>query len=396
MHAAALVALAFGAAGSLGHGQPYPRRMLDSIKLRQQGVISSGAASSTLENGILALAMQETATQYRDSPCQESDKEYLVRVLDSASRPYTNATWAAGRPLDRFSLATGIERAVSSGLSVTPASTTAYEAINTSLALQRRNPDGGFWYYVYTEWSYLDGMVSLLPFMASATRPNETDMQLQVTLLEAHCRRPDNALLAHGYDWSRKAVWANNVTGSSPYVWGRSLGWFLAGMVQTYERYDCCRSGEPHRPLCSQIRNITVQIVDSLVEYADKETGAWWQLPMFPGRAGNYLESSSTVLFIFSILKALRLDILSDRSHHLQSVAVKAYNYATNAFVTDVGKGNGTIGFDKTVAVCSLNSTATYEYYTSQPIVPNSLLGESAFILASLEVERLDRHGHSP
>ena len=64
--------------------------------------------------------------------------------------------------------------------------------------------------------------------------------------------------------------------------------------------------------------------MDSLVEYADKETGAWWQLPMFPGRAGNYLESSSTVLFIFSILKALRLDILSDRSHHLQSVAVKA------------------------------------------------------------------------
>ncbi|UNI22131.1 Unsaturated rhamnogalacturonyl hydrolase [Purpureocillium takamizusanense] len=394
---AAALAMAPVAARGCGH-QPYSRRMLDSIKLRQQGVISSGAASSTLENGILALAMHETLAQYPDAPSRDDDGRYLVGVLDSASRPYTNATWAATRPLDRFSLATGIERAVSSGLPVTPASTTAYEAINASLALQRRNPDSGLWYFVYTEWSYLDGMVSLLPFMAGAAHPNETDMRLQVQLLEDHCRRPDGGppLLVHGYDWSRKAVWANNMTGASPYVWGRSLGWFLAGMVQTYERYDCgagsSSSDKPYRPLCSQVRNVTVQIVDALVDLADGETGAWWQLPTFPRRAGNYLESSSTVLFIFSILKGLRLGLVSDGPKGLQKAALRAYEYTTRAFVTDVGKGNGTIGFDKTVAVCSLNSTATYEYYTSRPILPDSLLGESTFILAALEVERLNGH----
>ncbi|KAJ6442414.1 glycosyl Hydrolase Family 88 [Purpureocillium lavendulum] len=392
-----LLAAALGTAGALGAvATPYSRRMLDSIKLRQQGVISSGAASSTLENGILALAMQDLLSQHPGSDCRESDNDYLVKVLDTAARPYTNATWPAGRPLDRFSLAAGIERASQAGLPITEASKTAYEAINASLVLQRRNPDGGLWYYVYTEWSYLDGMVSLLPFMAAAAHPNETDMRLQVDLLQDHCKMPDNALLAHGYDWSRKAVWANNVTGSSPYVWGRSLGWFLAGMVQTYDGLHCGDSRRPYRPVCSQIRNATVQIVGSLVEYADAATGAWWQLPMFPGRAGNYLESSSTVLFIFSILKGLRLGILSDYSgRRLQKAALKAYEYTTDAFVTDVGNGNGTVGFDKTVAVCSLNSTATYEYYTSQPILPNSLLGEAAFVLASLEVEGLAGHGHS-
>lgn len=390
MHHLALLAVGASIIScTYGAKTPYSRMMLDSIKLRQQGIISSGAASSTLEGGILAQAMEEILIQYPHSNCRDSDERYLTEVLDEASRPYTNATWAATRPLDRFALATGIERASAAGIPVSGVATTAYEAINASLPIQIRNPDGGLWYYVYPEWSYLDGMVSLLPFMAKAPQPNTTDMQLQIGLLQSHCKVADNALLVHGYDWSRTAVWANNVTGGSPYVWGRSLGWFLAGMVQTYEGLDCDNTDKPYRPVCSQIRNATIQVISSLVEYADVETGAWWQLPMFPGRAGNYLESSSTALFIFSILKGLRINLIPAPSDRFEKAALRAYNYTTHSFVTDVGNGNGTIGYDKTVSVCSLNSTATYEYYTSQPLVPNSLLGESAFILASLEVERL-------
>ena len=37
----------------------------------------------------------------------------------------------------------------------------------------------------------------------------------------------------------------------------------------------------------------------------------------------------------------------------------KAYDYMINNFV--VKNANGTLGWDKTVTVCSLNSTATYE-----------------------------------
>lgn len=161
------------------------------------------------------------------------------------------------------------------------------------------------------------------------------------------------------------------------------------GMVQTYEALDCEGDFQRHRAACTRMRNMTIEITSALVELADPETGAWWQLPTFPGRTGNYLESSSTVLFIFSILKALRIGLIPASPRRIHKAAVKAYRYTTKNFVTDVGHGNGTIGFDKTVAVCSLNSTATYEYYTSQPIVPNSLLGESVFIMASLEMEAL-------
>ncbi|EFZ03254.1 hypothetical protein MAA_00328 [Metarhizium robertsii ARSEF 23] len=133
--------------------------------------------------------------------------------------------------------------------------------------------------------------------------------------------------------------------------------------------------------------NITVQVSGALVRHADPATGAWWQIVTLPGVGANYLESSSTALFTFALLKALRTGLLCGRTPDYRGTALRAYNYTVGRFVTDTG--NGTIGFDKTVSVCSLNSSASFEYYTTRPLVPNSLLGESAFVLAALEVERL-------
>lgn len=366
--------------------------MLDSIIARKQGINDSGAASSTLESGILAQAIQAVIAQYPQSKPQYA--QYLSNVLDLASsKGLTNATYAALRPLDRFSVATAIQSALDSKIApvtlrLTAQSVEAHAAINASLAIQRRTPEGGLWYYTYSEWSYLDGMFSLLPYMAAQKNVDYQDMMLQINLLRNHCTQANTSLLVHGYDWARKAVWADKTTGASPFVWGRSLGWFIAGLVQTWHQLSCASAkGGDELQLCQLIRNITVQVSAALVEYADPKTGAWWQLVTFPGEAGNYLESSSTALFIFSILKAVRIGLISRHVPHYKRAAMKAYKHTIKTFVTNTG--NETIGFDKTVSVCSLNSTATYQYYTKQPLVPNSLLGESAFILASLEVERL-------
>ena len=79
------------------------------------------------------------------------------------------------------------------------------------------------------------------------------------------------------------------------------------------------------------------------------------------GRQGNYLESSATALFTYSLLKGLRLGFVDGGENYRQffEVGRKAYDYMTNNFV--VKNANGTLGWDKTVTVCSLNSTATYE-----------------------------------
>lgn len=383
-----LAALAGVTTGASVAQTPPSQRMLDGIMSRKQGIVSSGQATSTLESGILSIALEATIAQYPSTRPQLAD--YLSRVLDTTAADLLNATADALKPLDRLSVATAISDAASY-ISLPPTASSALRPLTESLPLQKRNPDGGFWYYVYPEWSYLDGMFSLLPFMAGDPPQNYTDMALQVSLVADRCYQPASGLYVHGYDWSKTAVWANKTTGASPYVWGRSLGWFLSGLVQTWERMECAKKQEhgdrskTKDALCSDMQHIFSNAAAKLVTFADRKTGAWWQLPTFPGREGNFLESSSTALFIFSLLKAQRIGMFE--SAVAKHAALRAYGYAKCKFVTK--DAEGVLGYNQTVVVNSLNSTASYEYYTSRPIVPNGLLGEAAFVLASLEVERL-------
>lgn len=271
---------------------------------------------------------------------------------------------------------------------------------------------------------------------AQPTTFQPADTLLQIQLLYTNAAHPSSGLLAHGYDASKTAVWANNATGASPYVWGRSLGWYLMGLVNAWEvlttnltdtegrrtqAYAAAAAaaadgGENVASSCESMSGgcdaaliaATIQtqfthLVTTLARYADPATGAWWQLPTLPGAQGNYLESSSTALFTYSILKSLRLNLLTSSNSSsssnssnmmttttpemLKATALRAYKYTTKKFVVDYG--NGTLGYNNTVTVCSLNSTASYEYYINQPINFNAPLGAAAFSLASLEVERL-------
>ncbi|KAK7700350.1 hypothetical protein SLS64_010958 [Diaporthe eres] len=385
--------------------KPLSTRMIESAISRQHGVVSSGASTSTLESGILALSTQAWLELYGSSPSPPDQVADFVSYVDeiiasvSAAPAFSNATAAALLPLDRLSIAQAVlnlEEAPGADGELTAAEALTLDTLNSSLALQRRNQFGGLFYYVYPYWSYLDGAVSFLPYMAEPSSAySAADMLLQITLLYEKCFQESTGLVVHGYDASKTAVWANNATGASPYVWGRSLGWYLAGLVNAWEVLtgdggDCVDSGAGAEDGCADllaaIQHQATTLTTNLVQYADEETGVWWQLPTFPGREGNFLESSSTVLYIFSILKGLRLGLLED-DQPLADVALRAYDYTASEFVVDYG--NGTLGWNGTVIVCSLNSTATYEYYTGRPIVFDAPLGEAAFVWASLEVERL-------
>lgn len=371
---------------------PWSQRMLDSIIIRQQGTIASSASTGTIANGILALALNSAIEQYPQLASNYSG--YRQQVLDLTSSNLVNETADARLPLDRFSISNAIRSFQTQDVPAQSINETrALEALDNSFALQKRNYLGGLWYYAaYPEWSYLDGMFSALPYLALSSGPNVTDISLQISLLYSHCLDPDSGLLVHGYDASQTAVWADRVSGASPYVWGRSLGWYMTALVQTHEILcDNDKNTVNAAQLCASISSQFTSLASSLLTYADNATGAWFQLTTFPNQPGNWLESSSTVLFIYTLLSGLRLGLLPINPEHadtITSVALKAFEFTTTSgqFVQDLG--NGTLAFNGTVTVCSLNSTATYDYYTGRPIEENSLIGEAAFVLAALEVEK--------
>ena len=77
----------------------------------------------------------------------------------------------------------------------------------------------------------------------------------------------------------------------------------------------------------------------------------------YPGAAGNYIESSASAMFTTGMLKGVRLGLL-DKNKYL-APAKKAYNFLAKNFVTK--NSNGTVDWQGTVEVGSLNSNGTFE-----------------------------------
>ncbi|KAI0686592.1 Six-hairpin glycosidase-like protein [Earliella scabrosa] len=371
--------------------------MASSIISRGEGLLNGpGDRSALLQAGFVQQAFRRLVTQYPHGPSTKLFEAYIAKSADSALTTLSNAMQDTSYPLDR--LANGEALMALYKASGNETYRDAFEALRQSINLQPRNAEGGLWYYVYPEWSYLDGMFSFAPFYARYTSlydANHTSTAAaaiveQLDLLWAHCRNDTTGLLVHGYDESRTAVWADPVTGASPHVWGRSLGWYAMALVETLEVLPGGPKSAPWRHLRQRFSELAAAIVSSV----DPASGAWWQILDQPGREGNYIESSGSAMFVYSLLKGARKGYLSegvgDRFHtrRVKGLASRAYEYMVDHFVDVVG--DGTIGYNGTVSVCSLNSTASYEYYVNQPILYNSPLGSAAFVLASLEYENIN------
>ncbi|KAK7030473.1 hypothetical protein VNI00_014060 [Paramarasmius palmivorus] len=363
----------------------YSLQMASSTIARQQGILTgTGGSSELLQAGITQKAFTQLVRQYPSLPSTSTYATYITTSINSTVSTVSDAQKDTTYPLDRFSVGNGLMNAYTT--SGDGEYQNAYEALVQSISLQPRNAEGGLWYYVYPNWSYLDGMYSFAPFYTSYAlsysndQPNVTsivhDVVYQFNLLWAHCYDNQTGLLFHGYDATKSAVWANPNTGASAYVWGRSLGWYVMGLVDTLELL-------PY-PIADLKLKFTL-LADALVRHVDGASGGWWQVLNEPGREGNYIESSATAMFVYALFKGSRLGYLQPETRYTE-VANRAYEMLVERFV--VRNEDGTLGYNGTVAVCSLNSTASYEYYIGQPLLYNSALGTGAFVLASLEYER--------
>jgi rhamnogalacturonyl hydrolase YesR len=345
-----------------GHTSNYSTWMALSIISRNQGVLASSSdTSAILQAGITQKAFTRLHAQYPHVNSSQEIAQYLKRSVDSVVGPVSNATKDLTYAMDRLSSGNGLIDLYKETRNETYRN--AYIALRGSVNLNSRNAEDGLWYFVYPNWSYLDGMYSLAPFYAYYTTlldpHNATaiaDLMHQLDLLWTHCAAANGTgLLVHGYDDSKTAVWADPQTGASPHVWGRSLGWYTMALVDTLEILP----RKTHPSDWALLRARFRQLAGALRTAADPASGAWWQLLDQPGRAGNYIESSGSAMFVYSLLKGVRLGYLDNGVPAYTDVAARAYNYITDTFV--VNNGNGTLGYNGTVSVCSLNSTASYE-----------------------------------
>lgn len=373
---------------------PFSQWMASSMMSRRQGIMTGkGGVSETLQAGFTQKAFLALQALYADAADVrayiEESAASVVPFLEKAPLKY---------PLDRLSNGMALLD-LSSSSDDDKKFADAADVLRKSIDDNRRNSVGGLWYFTYPDWSYLDGMYSLAPFYTLYTQKKKTtvpeeehnalnDMYYQIDLLWNRTRDPHSGLLAHGYDASGTAVWAAPGSGASPHVWDRALGWYLMALVDTVELLSPSPTGsgtgEYRSPLLEKYQSLAKAVIAAV----DPVSGAWWQVMDEPGRDGNYIEASGSAMFTYALLKGARLgylDVGGDSggkpppcacARHendgprcrkvgasMKDIAVKvatrAYNYLTATFV--VYEPDSVLGYNGTVSVCSLNSTASYE-----------------------------------
>jgi unsaturated rhamnogalacturonyl hydrolase len=265
----------------------------------------------------------------------------------------------------------------------------AADLLYNQLGIQPRNKVGGFWHKLkYPTQMWLDGLYMAEPFYAeyslmTGKTQNFDDIVNQFVWMERYARDEKTGLLYHGWDESRQQKWANPQTGKSPEFWSRAMGWYIMGLVDVLDYFP---KDHPRRAELLDILNRTSA---SIVKFQDVNSGVWWQVTDKGGQAGNYLESSGSSMFVYSLAKAIRMGYISDS--YLPAVK-KGYDGLIKNFIETDAKNN--VHLTKAVGGAGLGGTpyrdGTYDYYVKEPTRTDDLKATGPFMGACIEMELLN------
>ncbi len=243
-----------------------------------------------------------------------------------------------------------------------------------------RNPDGGFWHS--TVWAknqmWVDGIFMGQVFMAryakniSKNKADYDEVTRQMKLGITNCMKP-NGLLLHGYDASKKAKWADRITGLSTEVWSEGLGWYA---VLIADVFDFLPKDHPDYPF---LMAYLQKLCAGLKACQDSQTGMWCQVVDKPNNEKNWNETSGTGMFTYLIKTSIEKGYIT--RDEFEPVVEKAYNGM-------IGKAR--INDKKQVDIIDLSSIGikeSYNDYISQPKEINTFAGISSFILGAASME---------
>lgn len=370
---------------------PWSVRMAESVMKRTPDPLLLDVSGTTPKwdytQGLVLLAIQELAHRTGDPRYADYVKAYYDRMIDPDGTihaykidEYSLDRIDAGKELFRLYAETHDEKYRK-----------AIEVLRKQLSGQPRNSDGGFWHkrrYPHQMW--LDGLYMGAPFLAQYAKTFDDpaafdDVITQFVLMEKHARDPKTGLMFHGFDESRQQKWADPVTGLSPVFWGRAMGWYGMGLV---DALDWIPQDHPRR---GELISILQRFADAITRVQDPKSGVWWLVLDQPGRERNYLESSSSAMFAYVLLKASRLGSIDAK---YDAAGRRAYDGVLKEFITVDDKD--LVDINRAIAVAGLGGDpnrnekyrdGTFDYYAGETARSNDPKAVGPFILASMEME---------
>jgi unsaturated rhamnogalacturonyl hydrolase len=266
----------------------------------------------------------------------------------------------------------------------------AADVLREQLRKQPRTAEGGFWHKkIYPQQMWLDGLYMGEPFYAQYAKefgePSAfDDVARQFLLVSRHTRDARTNLMYHGWDAAHAQKWADAATGLSANFWGRAMGWYMVGVVETLDHFP---ADHPDRAAIIQTLR---DAAEGVARVQDPVTGLWWDVLDQPDRAGNYLEASASSMFVYALAKAARLGYIDAR---YRAIAQRGFDGLVRNLVRE--NADGTVSLINVVQVSGLGGqpradgsyrSGSFDYYVGEPVVTDDYKGVGPFILAAWEL----------
>jgi len=266
----------------------------------------------------------------------------------------------------------------------------AIELLYKQLQGQPRTKAGNFWHkQIYPFQVWLDGLYMVQPFfveydMLFGGKKEYPDSIRQFENVFKLMKDEKTGLFYHGYDESKEMFWADKITGLSPHFWSRAMGWYAMAIVDTADKLSGELSGE-RQTLSEHLK----ALIDAVLKFTKTEK-MLYQVTDLGGREGNYTETSGTLGIAYSILKGVRLGLLSAGYY---DKGVEMFEAVLNEkFINE----NGKFKLKDIVLVSGLGGMpgmgdyqprdGTFEYYISEPRVNNDGKGFAPLLFTLSEI----------
>ena len=268
----------------------------------------------------------------------------------------------------------------------------AIELTYSQILSHPRTKEGNFWHKkIYENQIWLDGLymaqVFYTRYQTERNNKNYTDIVNQFKNVYNIMRDKKTGLYYHGYDSEKKMFWADPKTGLSKNFWLRSIGWYTVALVDVLSYLD-----EQMYDEYATIKMILKDTIEAILNYQDKESKMFWQVPNLPNKEGNYLETSGSAMIAYACLKGARLHALPER---YREIGLDIFNGICNKYLTVKEDGDLNLGGICLVAGLGPDNNrrrdGSYEYYISEPVVENDAKGVGPLIMAYTEVLKLNK-----
>jgi len=260
----------------------------------------------------------------------------------------------------------------------------AMEVLMDQLRNQPRCKCGNFFHkQIYPNQVWLDGLYMAQPFYMEYTTKYENkehynDIISQFENVQKYLFDEKKGICYHAYDEAKTQFWADPVTGCSKNFWLRSMGWYMMALVDTMSAMSV-EIYEQYRKL----QDIFKLMVKGILQYADPETGLFYQVIDRSDVEGNYLETSGSAMIGYSIIKGCRMGILQKEKY--EEIGKKIVESLISEKLVEREDGLHLSG------ICSVaglgpddkrQRDGSVEYYLSEKIVDDDSKGVGPFMMA--------------